>query len=60
MKAPVKRWQVVWESTGVVELTMHYRWVARLAAWDANRHRRRKRLAGRLVVKDGLGDTRAR
>lgn len=49
-----KRWHLVWASTGRVELRFHIRWVARLAAWEANRHRARKGLAGRLEVRESV------
>lgn len=54
----VKRWLLVWEHNGRVEIRFTYRWVARLAAWDVNRHRAKKGLEARVVVVDGLDDTR--
>lgn len=48
-----KRWNLVWASTGRVEIRFRYRWVARLAAWDVNRHRAKKGLRDRVEVRDG-------
>lgn len=47
-----RRWHLVWAHTGKVEIRFYYRWVARLAAWDVNRHRQRKGLSGRVEVRD--------
>lgn len=56
----VKRWHLVWEHNGAVEIRFSHRWMARLAAWDVNRHRAKKGLAARVTVVDSLGDTRGR
>jgi hypothetical protein len=50
-----KRWNLVWASTGRVELRFRYRWVARLTAWDVNRHRAKKGLRDRVEVRDSTG-----
>jgi hypothetical protein len=55
MRSLTKRWNLVWASTGRVELRFHYRWVARLAAWDVNRHRAKKGLRDRVEVRDSTG-----
>lgn len=53
----LKRWHLVWEHNGAVEIRFTYRWMARLAAWDVNRHRARNGKTTRVVVVDSLGDT---